>query len=49
LSVPARERQMAAGYAVMRQHMMDAASTQPLRHIVSRPAWGAAVARQAIN
>lgn len=49
LSVPARERQMAAGYAVLRQHMMDAASTQPLRHIVSRPAWGAAVARQAIN
>lgn len=49
LSVPARERQMAAGYAVVRQHLSDAAAAQPLRQFVSRPGWGTAVVRQAIN
>jgi hypothetical protein len=49
LSVPARERQMEAGYALVRQHMRDAASSQPVCDFISKPAWSAAaaVARQA--
>lgn len=50
LSLPVRERQMAAGYSLLRQHMQDAAASQPICHFISKPAWSAkAAARQAMN
>lgn len=50
LSAPVRERQMEAGYAVLRQHLRDAAASQPICNFISKPAWaGQAAVRQALN
>lgn len=51
LSPMVRERQIAAGYGIMRQHMQDAASASPNCHFISKPAWSgkAAAAGRVVN
>ncbi|MGE5465679.1 MAG: hypothetical protein ACM3RQ_00735 [Methanocella sp.] len=49
LSAAVRERQLEAGYTLLRQHMQEAAASQPICHFISKPAWGAQAARQALN
>jgi hypothetical protein len=51
VSVAVRERQMEAGYALLRPHIQDAAASQPICSFISKPAWIAktAVAGQAMN
>jgi len=51
LSVAVRERQTEAGYALLRQHMQDAAASQPICNFISKPAWGGktVAAGQAVN
>ena len=44
LSVAARERQIEAGYALLRPHIRDAAASQPICSFISKPAWGARTA-----
>jgi hypothetical protein len=51
VSVAVRERQMEAGYALLRPHINDAAASQPMCSFISKPAWiaKAAVVGQAMN
>lgn len=48
MSVPMRERQMAAGYALLGAHMREAAAAQPICRFIAKPAY-AAVARRAAS
>jgi len=52
LSESVRERQCAAGYALVRQHLQDAVSAQPISKFFSKPAWAgsrSALARQVVT
>lgn len=52
MSEAVRERQITAGCSLVRPHLQDAASAQPIGKFFSRPAWSGSrpgLARQAVN